>query len=57
MSTSDRTRRVLLVGSLPYADEAAAMARVYELAGERLVALPDGEIGERSDQYPSGDRS
>ena len=25
--------------------------------GERLIALPDGEIGDRSGQYPSGDRS
>ena len=33
------------------------MARAIELVGDRLVALPDGEIGERSDQYPSGDRS
>ena len=33
------------------------MARACELAGDRLIALPDGEIGERSDQYPAGDRS
>ena len=33
------------------------MARAIELVGDRLLALPDGEIGERSDQYPSGDRS
>ena len=51
------TRRVLLVGSLPFEDEASAMARAIELVGDRLLALPDGEIGERSDQYPSGDRS
>ena len=57
MSTSDKRRRVLLVGSLPYGDEAAAMGRALELAGDRLVALPDGEIGERSDRYPNGDRS
>ncbi|MXZ65327.1 MAG: hypothetical protein F4Z00_07215 [Acidimicrobiaceae bacterium] len=57
MGNSGGMRRVLLVGSLPYRDEAAAMARAYELAGDRLIALPDGEIGERSDQYPSGDRS
>ena len=51
------TRRVLLVGSLPFDDEASAMARAIELVGDRLISLPDGEIGERSDQYPSGDRS
>ena len=33
------------------------MVRACELAGDRLVALPDGEIGERSDRYPAGDRS
>ena len=52
MSTLDKRRRVLLVGSLPYEDEAAAMDRAFELAGDRLIALPDGEIGERSDRYP-----
>lgn len=52
MNFGDEARRVLLVGSLPYGDEASAMARAYELAGDRLMALPDGEIGERSDQYP-----
>jgi len=57
MSTGGGTRCVLLVGSLPYHDEAAAMERAYDLAGDRLIALPDGEIGERSDQYPKGDRS
>ena len=51
------TRRVLLVGSLPFDDEATAMARAIELVGDRLISLPDGEIGDRSDQYPSGDRS
>ena len=57
MSAENTTRRVLLVGSLPYRDEASAMARACELAGNRLIALPDGEIGERSDRYPAGDRS
>ena len=33
------------------------MDRALELAGDRLIALPDGEIGERSDRYPNGDRS
>ena len=33
------------------------MARAFELAGDRLRTLPDGEIGERSDRYPAGDRA
>ena len=57
MAPETASRRVLLVGSLPYDDEASAMARALELAGDKLVALPDGEIGERSAQYPNGDRS
>ena len=47
------TRRVLLVGSLPFDDEASAMARAIELVGDRLISLPDGEIGERS-QWVAG---
>ena len=31
------TRRALLVGSLPFEDEASAMARAIELLGDRLV--------------------
>ena len=57
MTPATPSRRVLLVGSLPYDDEASAMARALELAGDKLVALPDGEIGERSEQHPNGDRS
>ncbi len=57
MSADGTPRRVLLVGSLPYQDEASAMARACALAGDRLIALPDGEIGERSERYPAGDRS
>lgn len=53
----DTKRQVLLVGSMPYANEATAMARAVELVGDRLLALPDGEIGERSEQYPDGDRA
>ena len=33
------------------------MARVLDLVGERLIALPGGEIGDRSARCPSGDRS
>ena len=57
MAESDNGRRVLLVGSLPYQDEASAMARAVELIQDRLIALPDGEVGERSERFPNGDRS
>jgi hypothetical protein len=50
-------RRVLLVGSMPFQDEKAAMAKAIELAGPQLMTLPDGEIGERTEQCPNGDRS
>ena len=32
------TRRVLLVGSLPFDDEASAMARAIEFVGDRLIS-------------------
>ncbi|MCY3575711.1 MAG: hypothetical protein OXH53_00185, partial [bacterium] len=57
MAESSDGRRVLLVGSLPYQDEASAMARAVELIQKRLIALPDGEVGERSDRFPTGERS
>lgn len=50
-------RRALLVGSLPADDEADAMANAMALLGPALDALPDGEIGERSAQFPAGNRS
>lgn len=50
-------RHVLLVGSLPFENEAAAMATAMDLAGPVLTTLPDGEIGERTEECPSGDRS
>ncbi len=50
-------RRVLLVGSMPFENEAAAMSKAMDLTGERLASLPDGEIGERTEECPSGDRS
>lgn len=54
-STVDRL--VLLVGSMPYHDEEAAMTKALELAGPVLASLPDGEIGERTEECPGGDRS
>jgi hypothetical protein len=46
----------LLVGSLPFEDEEACMRRALELLGPHLIALPDGEIGEKSERFPRGDR-
>lgn len=50
-------RRVLLLGSMPFDNELQAMTRAVELAGPSLVTLPDGEIGERTEECPEGDRS
>ena len=50
-------RKALLVGSLPYADEHEAMTRALAQFGSRLIALPDGEIGEKSELYPTGTRA
>jgi len=50
-------RNVLLVGSMPFENEHEAMTKAIEIAGPCLVTLPDGEIGERTDACPSGDRS
>ena len=45
-----------LVGSLPFDDEAACMRRGLEVLGPWLRTLPDGEIGQKSEQFPRGDR-
>ncbi|MGI9624630.1 MAG: hypothetical protein ACR2PK_17490 [Acidimicrobiales bacterium] len=50
-------RRALLIGSLPFADEAEAMDQAMATLGPYLDSLPDGEIGEKTDWYPKGDRS
>ena len=55
--TPGAERRALLVGSLPADDEAQAMAHALDLLGPALDAVPDGEIGERSEQFPGGNRS
>ena len=57
MAEASNGRRVLLVGSLPYQDEATAMDRAVELIQDLLIALPDGEVGERSERFPNGDRA
>ena len=50
-------RRVLLVGSLPFDNEETAMSNSLDILDEALWALPDGEIGEKSSQYPMGNRA
>lgn len=50
-------RRALLVGSLPFDDEEEAMREALDHLGPVLRSLPDGEVGEVSEQYPKGDRS
>lgn len=42
---------------MPFENEQAAMTQAVDLAGPALVTLPDGEIGERTEQCPNGDRS
>lgn len=50
-------RKALLVGSMPFDNEEAAMQLALERLGPRLFSLPDGEIGEKSADYPLGKRS
>ncbi|MCH5583710.1 hypothetical protein MK805_01830 [Shimazuella sp. AN120528] len=50
-------RQTLLVGSLPFENEEAAMIQALETLGESLFSLPDGEIGEKSEAYPVGKRA
>jgi hypothetical protein len=42
---------------MPFASEADAMRRAVSTFGESLLALPDGEIGEVTPEYPNGKRS
>lgn len=50
-------RKVLLVGSLPFENEEAAMTHSLNVLGNNLSSLPDGEIGEKSEKYPRGTRA
>ena len=54
---SGQKRQSLLVGSLPFANEAEAAAIALDRVGPSLNALPDGEIGERTATHPKGDRA
>lgn len=51
------TRKVLLVGSLPFENEEDAMRRSLDRLGAKLYAAPDGEIGEKTPQFPKGRRA
>lgn len=46
-----------LVGSMPYANEEDAMITALDALGGNLHSLPDGEVGEKTAQYPNGCRS
>ncbi len=49
-------RSALLIGSMPFDSEAEAMKIALGTLGDRLLALPDGEIGEKSEEHPDGHR-
>jgi hypothetical protein len=52
---TDRT--ALLIGSLPFASEDAAMSHALGVLGDQLFCLPDGEIGEKTAEFPNGKRA
>lgn len=45
------------MGSLPFENEEHAMTKALDILGDDLWAVPDGEIGERSERYPLGNRA
>lgn len=50
-------RKTLLLGSMPFLHEQDAMTKAMQIFGDSLISLPDGEIGEKSEEYPNGNRS
>lgn len=50
-------RQGLLVGSMPFENETEAMRRALEILDGRLISLPDGEIGEKTDEFPRRTRA
>lgn len=50
------SRSALLVGSMPFEDETACMREALDALGPHLFSLPDGEIGDKSAQFPRGNR-
>ncbi|HAS43168.1 MAG TPA: hypothetical protein DCS93_21995 [Microscillaceae bacterium] len=53
----NKQRKALLVGSLPFENEEIAMNKALDMLGPDLHSLPDGEIGEKSAEYPLGNRA
>lgn len=51
-----RTRSALLVGSMPFEDEERCMRCALDLLGPYLFSLPDGEIGDKTPEFPKGNR-
>jgi hypothetical protein len=49
-------RQALLIGSLPYANEEAAMRKALDVLGDLLFSVPDGEIGDKDEIYKKGRR-
>lgn len=49
-------RSAFFVGSMPFADEETCMRQALDQLGPHLFALPDGEIGDKSEQFPRGNR-
>lgn len=57
MSSGSPTRKVLLVGSMPFENESACMDAALDVIGaDSLIALPDGEVGDKDETYPLGNR-
>ncbi|HET9227638.1 MAG TPA: hypothetical protein VFR31_13280 [Thermoanaerobaculia bacterium] len=50
-------RHALLVGSMPFRDEEDCMRRALDTLGPHLFSLPDGEVGERTPEFPDGTRA
>lgn len=54
--TPSAKRAALLVGSLPFATDEDCMKRAFDLLGPVLFCLPDGEVGEKTPEFPKGNR-
>jgi hypothetical protein len=50
-------RNTLLIGSLPFENEEVAMRHAMQQLGETMLCVPDGEIGEKTPEFPNGKRS
>src|SRR5262245_60000769 len=50
-------RHALLVGTMPFRDEEDCMRRALDILGPHLFSLPDGEVGERTPEFPDGTRA